>query len=80
MLVCQNALFVAFKGGYIYPSPDGLNLGGGGNTARAYKGTGEVERMTCTNRNSVITHFVGGQVYESPDGLNLGGGGNTHKL
>ncbi|OBQ17422.1 hypothetical protein [Anabaena sp. AL93] len=80
MLVCQNALFTAFKGGYIYRSPDGLNLGGGGNTASAYRGTGEVQRMTCTNRNSVITYFVGGQVYESPDGLNLGGGGNTQKL
>jgi hypothetical protein len=84
MLVCQNALFTAFRGGLIYRSPDGQNLGGGGNTVRAYGGTGEVDRMTCTERGSVISSFGGqgggGGVYESPDGLNLGGGGRTVRL
>ena len=77
---CGDALYTAFDGGGIYRSPDGQNLGGGGNTERVYSGSQLVNRMQCSNRGSVITTFSGGGVYESPDGRNLGGGGQTFRL
>jgi len=79
MMVCQNAIFTAFRGGRIYRSPDGRDLGGGRNTGLVYGGSVEVNRMQCVNGN-VVTSFVNGGVYQSPDGNNLGGGGRTIKL
>ncbi|MEG4230454.1 hypothetical protein QUA35_30260 [Microcoleus sp. N9_B2] len=58
MIVCQNAIFTAFRGGRIYRSPDGRDLGGGRTTGLVYGGPVEVNRMQCVNGN-VVTSFVG---------------------
>ena len=77
-------VLTAFEGGGIYSSPDGLNLGGGGNTTSVYPVPQRVTAMLSYQWSSdpkvpprVITAFEGGGIYSSPDGLNLGGGGST---
>lgn len=71
-----GAVYTAFDRGYIYRSPDGQDLGGGGRTGTVYKGSATVNvMMVC--QNSIFTAFKGGYIYRSPDGQNLGGGGNT---
>ena len=72
----DGAVYTAFDQGYIYRSPDGQNLGGGGRTETVYKGSATVNvMMVC--QNAIFTAFRGGYIYRSPDGRNLGGGGNT---
>ncbi|HEX4612977.1 MAG TPA: hypothetical protein VH092_32605, partial [Urbifossiella sp.] len=68
-----------FSGGGVYYSPDGRNLGGGGNTVLGYSGGQGVVQMVPAG-GGVDTLFSGGGVYYSPDGRNLAGGGNTQML
>lgn len=69
----------------IYYSPDGKNIGGGGNTARVYNGGARVDSM-ISYRGGVLTAFSGADsnkgwgVYYSHDGYNLGGGGHTNRV
>src|SRR5207247_903494 len=53
----------------VYFSPDGKNIGGGGNTIYAYNGTQLVEQMVSAG-GGVDTLFSGSssRVYFSPDG------------
>lgn len=74
----NNAVYTAFSGGGIYRSPDGRNLGGGGNTERIYKGQ-KVQAMEAC-RGGIYTAFSGGGIYYSPNGRNLAGGGITDKV
>jgi hypothetical protein len=60
----------------IYFSPDGRNLGGGGNTISLGVLKRTVTKM-ITFQSGVITAFDDGTIFYSPDGQNLGGGGNT---
>jgi len=71
-----GAVYTAFDRGYIYRSPDGQNLGGGGRTGHAYRGSATVNVMIVC-QDSIFTAFRGGYIYRSPDGQNLGGGGRT---
>jgi hypothetical protein len=60
----------------IYFSPDGKNLGGGGNTVSL----GVLDRtivQMISYQSGVITAYDDGSIYYSRDGQNLGGGGNT---
>lgn len=60
----------------IYFSPDGRNLGGGGNTLSE----GVLDRSVVymvAYQSGLITSFSDGTAYYSPDGQNPGGGGNT---
>ena len=65
-----------FDGGGVYFSPNGRNLGGGGNTVRAYTGTQSVTQMVSA-AGGVETQFDDQSIYFSPNGQNLGGGGAT---
>ncbi|MDF0552080.1 hypothetical protein [Kamptonema sp. UHCC 0994] len=79
IIIYNGAVYTAFDRGYIYRSPDGQNLGGGGRTEKVYTGSGTVNvMMVC--QNAIFTAFRGGYIYRSPDGRNLGGGGKTIKL
>jgi hypothetical protein len=60
----------------VYYSPDGRNIGGGGQTVYAYNGTQSVVQMAHDGLG-VDTLFSGGGLYFSPDGRNIGGGGDT---
>ncbi len=86
MVPCRGGVYTAFDGGGVYFSPDGRNLGGGGNTGRVYRGSQLVKKMLCERgtgvggSDSIITTFSGGGVYKSIDGDNVGGGGRTHRL
>jgi hypothetical protein len=79
MIPYGNGVITAFAGGAIFSSPDGQNLGGGGNTSRVYSGNQTVFAMIAY-RNGVITAFSGKGIYLSPDGQNLGGDGNTSRV
>jgi hypothetical protein len=63
----------------IFFSPDGTNLGGGGNTVSLGIENRTVVRMIAY-QTGVITVFDDGTIYYSPDGQNLGGGGNTAQV
>jgi len=65
-----------FDNGEVYRSPDGLHLGGGGNTRLAYDGSQSIAAWVAV-RGGVVTQFSDGFAYFSPDGLDLGGGGAT---
>jgi hypothetical protein len=94
MIPYQNGVITAFynpsggSGGGIYLSPDGNNLGGGGNTKLAYTRPAGMLRVDAMipYQNGVVTAFYnpsggsGGGIYFSPDGNNLGGGGNTRRV
>jgi hypothetical protein len=60
----------------IFYSPDGKNLGGGGNTQSVAAVNRTVVQM-ITYQSGVLTAFDDGTIYFSPDGQNLGGGGQT---
>jgi hypothetical protein len=60
----------------IYYSPNGANLGGGGNTI-SYGGLDRTASLMITYRQGIITAFADGSIFYSPDGQNPGGGGNT---
>ena len=79
MVPYRNGVITAFLGGGIFSSPDGQNLGGGGNTTRVYDGSQKVVAM-IPYQNGVITAFSGKRIYFSPDGQDLGGGGNTTRM
>jgi hypothetical protein len=76
--------FSSFQYERVYYSPDGLNLGGGGNTSQVYSGSARVVSM-LPYQGGVLTAFAGSSlllsqanwITYSPDGRNLGGGGNT---
>jgi hypothetical protein len=72
----KDGILTAFSGVGIYFSPDGKNLGGGGQTRVVYPGSGWVIAM-IPYKQGVVTAFSGGHIYLSPDGENLGGGGQT---
>ena len=81
MVVYKGDVITAFDGGWVYRSPDGTNLGGGGNSWKVYSGREKVLSMfVVDNGNAVRTTFTNGVTYLSPDGENLGGGGNTVRL
>ena len=79
MIPYNGSVITAFSGKGIYKSPDGNNLGGGGNTTRVYNGDQSVIAM-IPYKDGVITAFSGKGIYKSPDGENLGGGGNTEQV
>jgi subtilisin family serine protease len=79
MIPYKQGVITAFSGGGIYYSPDGNNLGGGGNTTRVYSGRQTVIAM-ISYKLGVITAFSGGGIYYSRDGNNLGGGGSTKRV
>jgi hypothetical protein len=79
MVSFSGGVFAAFELGTIYFSPDGQNLGGGGNTTAVYDGSQKVRAIT-PYQNGVLTAFTGEGVYLSLDGKNLGGGGNTTRV
>jgi Peptidase family M23 len=79
MVPASDGVIAAFELGTIYFSPDGQNLGGGGNTTAVYDGSQKVCAIT-SYQNAVLTAFSGGGIYLSPDGQNLGGGGNTIRV
>lgn len=60
----------------IYFSPDGANLGGGGNTI-SYGVLDRTASLMITYQQGIITAFADGSIFYSPDGQNPGGGGNT---
>lgn len=77
MLPYKDGVITAFKHSGVYVSPDGRNLGGGGNTVKIYRGEAEVVRMQLWG-DGVATLFDNGVWYCSPNGRNVGGGGNTN--
>lgn len=60
-----------------YFSPDGLNLGGGGNSVSIYNGGVGITEIVPVDSSSVVTLFNSGTAYYSPDNRDIGGGGNT---
>jgi hypothetical protein len=76
-----KGVLTAFSGEAVYYSPDGQNLGGGGNTTRVYHGAVGVSAMIAYRNgvypNGVITAFSDDLIYLSPDGQNLNGGGSS---
>src|SRR5207302_5250717 len=70
---------VAFSnGGGVFYSPDGLNLGGGGNSVRIYAGSDDVSQIVAMGPgDAVVTLFSDGSAFYSPDNRDLGGGGST---
>jgi hypothetical protein len=60
----------------IYYSPNGANLGGGGNTI-SYGVVDRTPSLMITYRQGILTAFTDGSIFYSPDGQNPGGGGNT---
>lgn len=60
-----------------YFSPDGLNLGGGGNSVLIYSGYVGVAQIAPVDSSSVVALFNNGAAYFSPDNRDIGGGGNT---
>lgn len=79
LLPVGDDIYSFFPGAGIYRSPDGKNIGGGGNTINVYRGGSYVVHwMRC--RLGIYTAFNGGQIYFSPDGQYLGGGGITKKV
>jgi len=60
-----------------YFSPDGLSLGGGGNSVSIYNGGVGITEIVPVDSSSVVTLFNNGAAYYSPDNRDLGGGGNT---
>ncbi|MFN2445802.1 MAG: WD40 repeat domain-containing protein [Vicinamibacterales bacterium] len=79
MIRYGNGVITAFSNKAVYFSPDGQNLGGGGNTIRVYDGRQTVVRMIPYG-NDVITAFSGKGIYFSPDGRDVGGGGSTVRV
>jgi hypothetical protein len=78
MVPAGGGVDTLFSKGGVYFSPDGRNLGGGGNTIHAYDGTESIVQMVAAG-GGVDTLFSGSssRVYFSPDGKNIGGGGDT---
>jgi|GEM_PF-3225805 len=74
----NGAIYTAFSGGGIYRSPNGQNLGGGGNTPRIYLGQKVMAMTVC--RGGIFTAFDKAGIYYSPDGQNPGGGGRTSRV
>src|SRR5215468_1021508 len=70
------AVVALFADGRAFYSPDGFNLGGGGNTISAYDGTLQVLDIVAVSAG-VDALFSNGTVYFSPDGQDLGGGGKS---
>lgn len=60
-----------------YYSPDGLNLGGGGNSVEIYGGGVPISKIVPVDSTAVVALFGDGAAYYSPDNRQLGGGGNT---
>ena len=66
------------SGYFAYFSPDGLHLGGGGNSILIYSGSPAVQQLVpAGSGNSIVTLFSNGSASYSPDNRNIGGGGNT---
>src|SRR5215470_11935574 len=70
------AVVALFPDGRALYSPDGFNLGGGGNTVSAYIGSLLVKDIVGLS-GGVLALLSNGSAYLSPDGQNLGGGGAT---
>jgi len=68
------AVVALFPDGRAFYSPDGFNLGGGGNTVTAYNGSLQVKDIVGLS-DGVLALLSNGSAYLSPDGQNLGGGG-----
>jgi hypothetical protein len=60
-----------------YFSPDGLNLGGGGNSVSIYNGGVAISQIVPVDSYSVVTLFSNGAAYYSPNNRSIGGGGST---
>ncbi len=60
-----------------YFSPDGLNLGGGGNSVAIYSGGVSIAQIVPVDSSAVVTLFGNGAAYYSPNNRNIGGGGST---
>lgn len=60
-----------------YFSPDGLNLGGGGNSTLIYNGSVAIRQIVPVDSASVVTLFGDGAAYYSPNNRSIGGGGST---
>jgi hypothetical protein len=77
MIAYQTGVITAFSGKGIYFSPDGQNLGGGGNTIRVDSASQPVVAMIAYQAGVITAFSSGGGVCFSPDGQNLGGAGRT---
>jgi hypothetical protein len=60
-----------------YFSPDGLNLGGGGNSVAIYSGGVSITQIIPVDSSAVVTLFGNGAAYYSPNNRGIGGGGST---
>lgn len=60
-----------------YFSPDGLNLGGGGNSVAIYSGGVSIAQIAPVDSSAVVALFSDGAAYYSPNNRNIGGGGST---
>ena len=60
-----------------YFSPDGLNLGGGGNSVSIYRGGVAISQIVPVDSSSVVTLFTNGAAYYSSNNRAIGGGGST---
>jgi hypothetical protein len=60
-----------------YFSPDGLDLGGGGNSVAIYSGGVSITQITPVDSSAVVAWFNDGAAYYSPNNRNIGGGGST---
>ena len=67
-----------FADGRAFYSPDGFNLGGGGQTVPAYSGNLQVVDIVAV-AGGIDALLSDGSVYFSPDGQNLGGGGASKR-
>ncbi len=73
-----DAVLANGPGSVVYYSSDGLNLGGGDHTTKAYLGDAKVLQIVPMGAgDAVVTLFANGTAFYSPDNRNLGGGGNT---
>ncbi len=79
MLPYNGGVTAAFANGPVYFSPNGRDVGGGGNTRQVYSGTQTAVGMLEYN-GGIFTAFSGRSIYFSPTGQNLGGGGNTMRV
>ncbi len=71
-----DTLFDSGVFNYVYHSPTGNYLGGGGGTVKAYIGSDEPMQLVAVN-GGVDTLFASGSVYFSTTGNNVGGGPGT---
>jgi hypothetical protein len=77
----HGGVVTLFQDGTAWYSPNGINLGGGGSTVKAYTGTETVVQIVPVGQNgsggvdTLLKSGVSNHVFYSPTGTNLGGGG-----